>query len=119
MHGVDWTATGKPAAPYSRQARGLHTIYGLTADKDLIGMTELIAQYKNPVQRDASLVPYFSYTDAKGPHTVYYDDAQSWNAKMGLLSQYGLAGVGAWSLYWTLNPATSNVVYPMLRQHLR
>ncbi|GAB6153112.1 cell wall-binding repeat-containing protein [Desulfosporosinus burensis] len=117
-YGVDWTATGKPAAPYIRQARGLHSFNGSSEDKDR-GMTELIAQYKSPVQRDASQIPYFSYTDAKGPHTVYYDDAQSWNAKMGLLSQYGLAGVGAWSLYWTLNPETSSVVYPILRQHLR
>ncbi len=119
-YGVDWVATGKPAAPYSRVARGLNTLYGPTSDKDLSGMTELIAQYKGSVQRDASQVPYFSYTDAKGaPHIVYYDDAQSWNAKMELLNQYGLAGVGAWSLYWTINPECSNRLLPILKQHLR
>lgn len=119
-YGVDWTATGNSSAPYSRVSRGLHTLYGPTEDKNLSGMMELIAQYKSPVQRDASQVPYFTYTDAAGgSHTAYYDDAQSWNAKMGLLSQYGLAGVGAWSLYWTLNPESSSAIYPILKQHLR
>jgi len=119
-YGVDWAATGKPAAPYSRVARGLHTLYGPTEDNDLSGMAELIAQYRSPVQRDASQIPYFSYTDEKGAsHTVYYDDAQSLNAKMGLISQYSLAGVGAWSLYWTINPESSSTIFPILKQHLR
>ncbi|HBV86871.1 MAG TPA: glycosyl hydrolase family 18 [Desulfosporosinus sp.] len=119
-YGVDWTSTGKPALPYTRQPRGLNTLYGTTSDKDINGVTELIAQYKITVQRDASQVPYFSYTDTTGAsHTVYYDDAQSWNAKMGLLSQYGLAGVGSWSLYWTVNPKSSEVILPVLKQHLR
>lgn len=119
-YGVDWTATGNTSAPYSRVSRGLHTLYGPTADKDLNGMMELTAQYNSSVQRDPSQVPYFSYVDtAGGSHTVYYDDAQSWNAKMGLLSQYGLGGVGAWSLYWTMNPETSNSIFAVLKQHLR
>ncbi|SHH30678.1 cell wall-binding repeat-containing protein [Desulfosporosinus lacus] len=118
-YGVDWTATGNTSAPYSRVSRGLHTLYGTTADKDLGGMMELIAQYNSPVQRDSSQVPYFSYTDTAGTHTVYYDDAQSWNAKMGLLSQYGLGGVGAWSLYWASNPESSSTIFAVLKQHLR
>jgi len=118
-YGVDWTATGNTSAPYSRRPRGLHTLYGATADKDLSGMMELIAQYNSPVQRDSSQVPYFSYTDTTGVHTVYYDDAQSWNAKMELLSQYGLGGVGAWSLYWTINPESSSTIFSVLKQHLR
>ncbi|KGK91569.1 glycosyl hydrolase family 18 [Desulfosporosinus sp. HMP52] len=118
-YGVDWTATGNSSAPYSRRPRGLHTLYGPTTDKDLSGMMELIAKYNSSVQRDASQVPYFNYTDTDGVHTVYYDDAQSWNAKMGLLSQYGLGGVGAWSLYWTVNPESSSTIFSVLKQHLR
>jgi len=120
-YGVDWTATGTPEAPsYSRVARGLHTLYGTTSDTDINGVMEVIAKYNSTVQRDASQVPYFSYTDADGAsHTVYYDDAQSWNAKMSLLSQYGLGGVGAWSLYWTIHPESSSAIFPVLKQHLR
>jgi len=120
-YGVDWTATGTPDAPsYSRVARGLHTLYGTTSDKDITGMLEVLSQYNSVVQRDASQVPYFSYTDADGrSHTVYYDDTQSWNAKMSLLSQYGLGGVGAWSLYWTIHPESSSAILPVLKQHLR
>ncbi|AET70693.1 putative glycosyl hydrolase [Desulfosporosinus orientis DSM 765] len=118
-YGVDWTATGNSSAPYTRRSRGLHTLYGPTADKDLSGVMELIAQHKSTIQRDASQVPYFSYTDSDGTHTVYYDDAQSWHAKMELLSKYGLGGVGAWSMYWTVNPESSNMIFPILKQHLR
>ncbi|EHQ91981.1 cell wall-binding repeat-containing protein [Desulfosporosinus youngiae] len=120
-YGVDWTAKGTPDAPsYSRVARGLHTLYGTTSDTDITGMMEVIAKYNSTVQRDASQIPYFSYTDADGAsHTVYYDDAQSWNAKMSLLSQYGLGGVGAWSLYWTIHPESSGAIFPVLKQHLR
>lgn len=118
-YGMDWTATGKPAAPYTRQARGLHTLYGTTATTDLIGTMELITKYKSPVQRDASLIPYFSYTDAKGSHTVYFDDVQSWNAKLELLNQYRLGGIGAWSLKWIQNPASSSAIFPLLKKHLR
>lgn len=118
-YGVDWTATGDSSAPYTRRSRGLHTLYGPTTDKDLSGMLELIAQYQSTVQRDASQVPYFSYTDSVGTHTAYYDDAQSWNAKMELLSKFGLAGVGAWSLYWTVNPESTKEIFPILKQHLR
>lgn len=118
-YGVDWTATNDPSAPYSRCSRGLNTLFGPTADKDLSGVTQLIAQYQSSVQRDSSQIPYFSYTDSGGTHTVYYDDTQSWNAKMELLSKYGLGGVGAWSLYWTVNPESSAAVFPILKQHLR
>lgn len=105
-YGVDWWTTDStvPAPTYKRRSGS---------------MTDLLALSAGSVQRDGSQIPYFNYSDALGSHTVYFDDAASWNAKMGLLSQYGLAGVGAWSLFWTLNPETSNVIYPILKQHLR
>ncbi|HBW35099.1 cell wall-binding repeat-containing protein [Desulfosporosinus sp. BICA1-9] len=105
-YGVDWWTIDSPgAAPSYKRRAG--------------SMTDLLALSTGSVQRDASQIPYFNYSDALGSHTVYYDDAQSWNAKMALLNQYGLAGVGAWSLYWTVDPVTSNAIYPILRQHLR
>jgi len=121
-YGRDWTAA-KPssaaAAPsYSRQSRGLFTSGGSSDPKDL-GMMEVIAKVGAAIKRDASLIPYFTYTDANGPHTAYFDDAQSWTRKLELLEEYGLGGVGAWSLYWTLNPAIANELYPLLKQYLR
>ncbi|HEY8909640.1 MAG TPA: cell wall-binding repeat-containing protein, partial [Desulfosporosinus sp.] len=104
-YGVDWWTTDTGANPtYSRRAGG---------------MAELSALATGPVQRDASQIPYFNYTDTLGTHTVYFDDAQSWNTKMGLLNQYGLGGVGAWSLSWTTSPTSSSPIFPLLKQYLR
>ena len=105
-YGVDWWTADStvPDPTYKRRSDS---------------MTDLLALSAGSVQRDPSQIPYFNYSDALGAHTVYFDDATSWNAKMGLLSQYGLAGVGAWSLFWTVNPEISNVIYPILKQHLR
>lgn len=104
-YGTDWWTTDAGANPvYSRRAGG---------------MAELLALAQGPVQRDSSQIPYFNYTDVLGTHTVYYDDAQSWNAKMTLLNQYGLGGIGAWSLNWSLNPGSSTAIFPLLKQYLR
>jgi spore germination protein YaaH/putative cell wall-binding protein len=105
-YGVDWwTAdTGNPNPTYTRRAGG---------------MAELLALAKGPIQRDSSQIPYFNYTDALGSHTVYFDDAQSWNTKMTLLNQYRLGGVGAWSLFWTSSPASTSAIFPLLKQYLR
>ncbi|KLU66893.1 N-acetylmuramoyl-L-alanine amidase LytC precursor [Desulfosporosinus acididurans] len=104
-YGNDWWTTGSGSdATYQRKAGG---------------MAELEALAQGPVQRDSSQIPYFNYTDSSGNHTVYYDDAQSWNAKLSLLNQYGLGGIGAWSLNWSLNPASSNAIFPLLKQYLR
>lgn len=102
-YGVDWSTTDSGVS-YSRRASG---------------MAELLELAKGPVQRDSSQIPYFNYFDALGMHTVYFDDAQSWSAKMELLNQYRLGGVGAWSLKWTLNPKSSSAIFPLLKQYLR
>ena len=119
-YGRDWTETtaGGSSPSYSRQSRGLCTIGGSTDPRDQ-GMMEVSAQQGSPVQRDSSLVPYFTYVDAAGPHTAYFDDAVSWDRKLELLNEYALGGVGAWSLYWTLHPVTSAEMYPLLKQYLR
>ena len=104
-YGVDWWTTDTGTNPTYNHRAG--------------GMADLLALAKGPVQRDASQIPYFNYTDASGTHTVYYDDAQSWNAKLALLNQYNLGGIGAWSLSWTQNPASSSAIFPLLKQYLR
>ena len=44
--------------------------------------------------------PYFNYTDSSGiSHVVWFDDAKSINARLGLVTKYNLAGVS----YWTIN----------------
>lgn len=102
-YGVDWS-TANSGVSYTRRASG---------------MAELLELAKGSVQRDSSQIPYYNYTDTLGTHTVYFDDAQSWNAKLELLNQYRLGGVGAWSLKWTQNPTTIQAVFPLLKQHLR
>lgn len=102
-YGVDWS-TKDSGVTYSRRADG---------------MAEMLALSKGQVQRDSSQIPYFYYTDALGTHTVYFDDAQSLNAKMVLLNQYRLGGVGAWSLKWSLNPTSSSAIFPLMKQYLR
>ncbi|WP_088229003.1 cell wall-binding repeat-containing protein [Desulfosporosinus sp. FKB] len=104
-YGNDWWTTGSgSSATYQRKSGG---------------MAELQALAQGPIQRDSSQIPYFNYTDSSGTHTVYYDDAQSWNAKLSLLNQYSLGGIGAWSLNWSLTPASSNAIFPLLKQYLR
>ncbi|KUO72007.1 MAG: glycosyl hydrolase family 18 [Desulfosporosinus sp. BRH_c37] len=102
-YGVDWSTTDSGAS-YTRKPNG---------------MAELLELAKGPVQRDSSQIPHFNYSDTLGMHTVYFDDAQSWSAKMQLLNQYRLGGVGAWSLSWTLNPTSSSAIFPLLKQYLR
>ena len=69
--------------------------------------------------KDTVGIPYFTYTDANNTrHTVYYDDPASWEAKLQLLDQYQLGGIGAWSLYW-ITGESRDAVYPLLQRHLR
>ena len=44
--------------------------------------------------------PYFYYTDDSGDrHVVWFEDARSIQAKLGLVDKYNLGGV----TYWTVN----------------
>lgn len=43
--------------------------------------------------------PWFRYTDDSGTqHEVWFEDARSARAKLALIGEYGLRGVGYWSL---------------------
>ena len=49
---------------------------------------------------DGAAAPFFEYYDRMGvPHIVWFDDAKSTNARLDLVSEYGLAGVS----FWTIN----------------
>ena len=43
--------------------------------------------------------PWFPYVDGEGRRReVWFEDARSWAAKIGLALDYGLAGIGVWNL---------------------
>ena len=59
----------------------------------------LAAQYGAEIQFDEQAqTPYFTYLDEAGqPHEVWFEDARSALAKFGLLTEYGLSGLGYWN----------------------
>ena len=43
--------------------------------------------------------PWFQYTDDEGVrHVVWFEDVRSWQYKLDLVREYGLAGVGIWTV---------------------
>jgi spore germination protein len=43
--------------------------------------------------------PFFEYTDAQGrQHIVWFEDARSLRAKLHLVDEFGLAGIGIWTI---------------------
>ena len=83
VYGYDWGAPGTSATAVTYQ-----------------GALNLMAKYNVKRQWNATDdAPYFTYTDSAGvAHTVYYNDAQSVQAKLPLVGKYGLGGVAFWSL---------------------
>ena len=59
----------------------------------------LAAQYGAEIEFDEQAqTPYFTYQDEAGqPHEVWFEDARSALAKFGLLTEYGLLGLGYWN----------------------
>lgn len=59
----------------------------------------LAAQYGAEIQFDEQAqTPYFTYQDEAGqPHEVWFEDARSALEKFGLLTEYGLLGLGYWN----------------------
>ncbi len=79
--GYDWTrgAEGQPVTHEDVMAR--------------------VRKYTAAVRRDADNSPSFEYTDDQGlQHTVWFEDAQSTQAKLQLVDRYGLAGAFFWRL---------------------
>lgn len=42
--------------------------------------------------------PYFVYTRNGVAHEVWFEDLRSWQAKLNLVKEYGLSGIGIWQL---------------------
>ena len=78
---------------------------------------ELALRYRAEIQYDEQAQsPYFYYTARSGQqHVVWFEDARSMDAKLRLVSEYGLQGVGYWNLMrampqnWTLLNALYDV----------
>ncbi|WHY86711.1 glycoside hydrolase family 18 protein [Neobacillus novalis] len=61
---------------------------------------ETAMKYQSPIQYSTEFEsPFFHYTDQKGlTHEVWFEDVRSMGAKMVLIREYGLQGLGAWQL---------------------
>ena len=57
-------------------------------------------RYGAAIQYDETAqAPWFRYTDGDGVvHEVWFEDARSIRAKLALIPEYGLRGVGYWNL---------------------
>jgi spore germination protein YaaH/putative cell wall-binding protein len=109
-YGRDWKQTGENS--YTKGSVGLYTARDLVRD-----YSATLTRETSP--DDSIGIPTFTYTDKEGKvHKVYFDDPQSWGAKLALVNDYGLAGVGAWSLYW-MTEETAKEVFPLLQRYLR
>ncbi len=66
-----------------------------------VGAVDLAAREGAAIEYDAaSQAPFFTYyDDARKRHVVWFEDARSIQARLRLVSEYGLGGVS----YWTIN----------------
>ena len=86
-YGYDWTL------PYTA-GTAARTVTN-TGAVDLANRSGVSIQYDYQAQ-----APYFRYYDTNGAqHIVWFEDARSIRAKLGLVYVYGLGGVS----YWTIN----------------
>ena len=74
------------------------------------------AQYYNAevVYDQLSQAPYFTYFDPAGnKHVVWFEDIRSIRAKLALVEEYDLAGVGYWDImdYFPANSEVLNEMY--------
>ena len=97
LYGYDW------ALPYRR---------GTTRADSLSPERAVALALQNGAEilyDEQSQAPYYYYTDRAGrAHVVWFEDARSMEAKLRLVAEYGLQGVGYWNLMrampqnWTL-----------------
>lgn len=58
------------------------------------------AYYGVPIQYDeVAQAPFFTYTSPDGiEHIVWFENEQSWTARLALVEEYGLAGISIWNI---------------------
>lgn len=87
LYGYDWTL---PFAEGETRAESLSPVQAV----------ERALRYGAAIEYDeASQAPHYRYSDHSGhEHAVWFEDARSIEAKLRLADEYGLQGVGYWSL---------------------
>jgi len=82
-YGYDWNRTKGPPATALRYGDAI----------ELARRNGAIVRYDDRVQ-----APFFTYSAAGEEHEVWFENAQSFEAKLALALKYDLAGVGGWRL---------------------
>lgn len=81
---------------------------------------ELALQYNTAIRYDQTAQsPWFRYMDEEGrEHEVWFEDARSIQAKLALVPEYGLRGVGYWNLMrpFPQNWVVLNALYEILEE---
>ena len=87
LYGYDWTL---PFAEGETRAESLSPVQAV----------ERALRYGAAIEYDeVSQAPHYRYSDRSGrEHAVWFEDARSIEAKLRLADEYGLQGVGYWSL---------------------
>ncbi len=87
LYGYDWTL---PFVQGETRAESLSPVQAV----------ERALRYGAAIEYDeASQAPHYRYSDHSGhEHAVWFEDARSIEAKLRLADEYGLQGVGYWSL---------------------
>lgn len=86
-YGYDWPL------PYERGRTVARTIGSIEA-------VNTARRYRtNIIFDNPSQSPWFQYTDEGGVrHVVWFEDVRSWQAKFDLIKEYGLTGLGIWTV---------------------
>ncbi|MCH1984346.1 glycosyl hydrolase family 18 protein [Ruminococcus sp. OA3] len=100
-YGYDWPL------PFVRGETAATTIGNVEA-------VRLAVRYHAVIQFDETAQsPYFYYEDEGITHEVWFEDARSIRAKLGLIQEYGLRGAGYWQImqWWRANWLLMNDMY--------
>jgi len=86
-YGYDWPL------PWERGRTVARTIGSIEA-------VDIARRYRtNIIFDNPSQSPWFQYTDEGGTrHVVWFEDVRSWQAKFDLIKEYGLTGLGIWTV---------------------
>lgn len=92
LYGYDWIIPYRPG-----------TVATSISNQDAI---RTAMRYQSPIQYSTEYEsPFFRYSDSQGvSHEVWFEDVRSMSAKMVLVREYGLQGIGAWQLTLGFTP---------------
>jgi spore germination protein len=103
-YGYDWTL------PYERGVTKARTISNTEA-------VQIAIDNNVPIQFDqVAMSPFFTYESEGLAHEVWFEDVRSMREKFSLVQEYGLRGVGYWTIMnlfranWLLLADTFNIV---------